>query len=137
MKQSAQIKDMLVQFYDGFSGGDAATLLDLISSERGVLTIGTDPQEWWDERDKLRRALEAQMKELAGARLVAGDPQGYEEGSVGWASDRPTIHMADGTEVPTRVTAVVHREGDQWKLVQTHISLGVANEEVLGQTLTI
>lgn len=137
MKQSAQIKDMLVQFYDGFSRGDTAALLDLISSEPGVLTIGTDPHEWWDERDKLRRALEAQMKELGGAGLVAGDPQGYEEGSVGWASDRPTIRMSDGTEVATRVTAVAHREGAQWKLVQTHISLGAANEEVVGKTLTI
>ena len=137
MKQSAQIRDMLVQFYDGFSRGDAAALLDLISSEEGVLTIGTDPQEWWDERDKLRRAFEAQMKELGGARLVAGNPQGYEEGTVGWASDRPTIRMADGTEVATRITAVAHREGARWKLVQTHISLGAANEEVVGQTLTI
>lgn len=137
MKRSAQIKDTLVQFYDGFSRGDAAGLMDLISSERGVLTIGTDPQEWWDERDAMRRAFEAQLKELGGAILVAGEPQGYEEGSVGWASDRPTIRMADGTEIPTRVTAVVHQEGDRWKLVQTHISLGVANEEVVGQTLTI
>ena len=137
MKQSAQVKDMLVQFYEGFSRGDAAACLDLISSEQGVLTIGTDPLEWWDERDKLHRAFEAQMKELGGARLVAGDPQGYEEGTVGWASDRPTIRMADGTEVATRVTAVAHREGAQWKLVQTHISLGAANEEVVGRTLTV
>jgi ketosteroid isomerase-like protein len=137
MKQSAQVKDALVQFYDGFSRGDAAMLMNLISSERGVLTIGTDPQEWWDERDKLRHAFEAQMKELDGASMVAGDPQGYEEGSVGWVSDRPTIRMADGTEIPTRVTGVMHREGDGWKFVQTHISLGVANAEAVGQTLTI
>ena len=137
MKQSAQIKDTLVQFYDGFSRGDAAMLMNLISSERGVLTIGTDPQEWWDERDKLRQALEAQMKELAGARMVHGQPVGYEEGSVGWVSDQPTIRMADGTEIPTRVTAVAHREGDAWKFVQTHISVGASNEETVGQTLTI
>ncbi len=137
MKPSAQIKNTLVKFYDQFSRGDAAALMDLMSGARGVLTIGTDPQEWWDERNKMRHAFEAQLKELGGARLVAGAPKGYEEGSVGWASDRPIIRMPDGTEIPTRVTAVLHREGGGWKLVQTHISLGVANEEVVGQTLTI
>jgi ketosteroid isomerase-like protein len=137
MQPSAQVKDTLIQFYDAFSRGDASMLMDLISSERGVLTIGTDPQEWWDERNALRRAFEAQLKELGGATLVADKPQGYAEGSVGWASDRPTIRMPDGTGVPTRVTAVAHLEGNRWKLVQTHISLGVANEEVVGQTLTV
>jgi hypothetical protein len=121
----------------GSQAGRPKVLMDLISSERGVMTIGADPQEWWDERGKLRHAFEAQLKELGGARLVAGDPQGYEEGSVGWASDRPTIRMADGTEIPTRVTVVVRREGDGWKLVQTPISLGVANEEAVGRTLTV
>src|SRR2546422_8693599 len=48
MKPSSQIKDTLVKFYDRFSRGDAAAVMDLMSSERGVLTIGTDPQEWWD-----------------------------------------------------------------------------------------
>src|SRR5438105_8768663 len=63
MKPSAQIKNTLVRFYDRFSRGDAAAVMDLMSSERGVLTIGTDPQEWWDERNKMRHAFEAQLKE--------------------------------------------------------------------------
>ena len=82
--------------------------------------------------------MSAQLREMGagGVRVVAGNPQAYQEGSVGWAADQPTIQMPDGTKMPARITLVAHREGDVWKIVQAHISVGARNEEVLGQTLT-
>jgi hypothetical protein len=37
--------------------------------------------------------------------------------------------------VPARLTAVFLRAGGAWRLVQAHGSLGVANEEAIGQEL--
>jgi len=37
--------------------------------------------------------------------------------------------------VPTRLTGAAIRESGVWKLIQTHISVGVANEEAIGHEL--
>ena len=41
--------------------------------------------------------------------------------------------LEDGTEIPTRSTAVFHREDGEWKMVQGHKSVGVSNEELFGE----
>jgi hypothetical protein len=40
--------------------------------------------------------------------------------------------LPDGQVVPFRLTAVFHREGQAWRMVQAHFSVGVPNER-LGQ----
>src|SRR5207244_2248129 len=102
MKPSTQVKDTILRFYDEFSRADAGAMIGLVSREPGVVAIGTDPLEWWDDHDRIHKVWETQLKELGGAKLVAGDPQAREEGSVGWAADRPTLRLADGTDMPMR-----------------------------------
>jgi hypothetical protein len=38
-----------------------------MATEPGVLMVGMDPAEWWDDRDELFRAVQEQGKELQGA----------------------------------------------------------------------
>ena len=82
--------------------------------------------------------MQAQLQEMraAGIELVPGEVQAYREGSVGWAADRPTFRLPDGTTLPARLTAVFHREDGAWKMVQSHASFGVRNEEAIGEELT-
>ena len=70
------------------------------------------------------------------ARFQPGDPQCYQEGSVGWCADQARIVLPDGTEQRIRLTAVFHQEGGDWKMVQSHASLGVPNAEAIGTDLT-
>ena len=44
---------------------------------------------------------------------------------------------ADAQATVIRITMVFHREGDGWRLVQSHTSVGVANEQASGQELPI
>jgi hypothetical protein len=137
MEQSNEIKELLLHFYEAFSTGDV-TLFERISSrQEGILSIGTDPNEWWGDYATLSRVAKAQLQEMrdAGITIVPGEPQAYREGSVGWAADRPTFRLPDGTALPFRLTAVFHQENGAWKLVQSHASFGVRNEEVIGRTL--
>ncbi len=60
----------------------------------------------------------------------------YREDMVGWVADQGTSTLPDGSEVPFRLTAVFHQENGDWKLIQEHASLGVSNEEALGEELT-
>lgn len=42
-----------------------------------------------------------------------------------------------GAGIGVRLTGVWHREGDAWKLIQFHASIGVPNDESFGQDLPV
>lgn len=137
MESSAELKEVILRFYEALASGGLAALDCLLSRREGILAIGTDPKEWWADYPTLRQVFQAQMAEMGGGvPVVAGDPQAYREGSVGWAADRPTFKLPDGTELPFRLTAVLHQEDGRWKVVQSHASIGVPNAEAVGQELT-
>jgi SnoaL-like domain len=136
MERAPELEDLTQRFYQALADGDAAALEALVSARDGVLHIGTDPAEWWDDSARFRRALRAQAQELAGVRVSPGPLRAYREGSVGWAADRPTFRLPGGPALPLRVTVVFHQEDGAWKMVQSHASVGARNEDVLGTPLT-
>ena len=138
MEDVADLRKAMLGFYDALTRGDADLLEQLISRQDGVLGIGTDPDEWWVGHAKLRDIMKTQMAEMGGhITIVDSDPVAYAEGTVGWVADRPRFRLDDGTESPIRLTATFHREQDDWKIVQFHVSVGVPNEEVVGRELTV
>lgn len=82
--------------------GDVAFLERANSEERGLLTIGTDPKEWWEGYDEVTRIYRTQLDELSeGLRIVPGDPKAFAEGTVGWAADQATF-VVGAKEIPLR-----------------------------------
>ena len=118
------------------TGLDADTWIGRLGSGAGVLAIGSDSAEWWEGRDRIADIWRTQLEEMAGMKIRPTAPTGFEEGSVGWFADRPVMVLPDGTELGGRITGVVHREDDDWKIVQLHFSVGAANEDVIGTELT-
>ena len=106
------------------------------SQKDGVLAIGTDPAEWWAGYAAITKVFKAQLKETGGFQILADTPQAYSAGSIGWVAGQPTLRLPDGTEMPFRLTAVFQKEQDDWKIVQWHVSIGISNEDVIGETLT-
>jgi hypothetical protein len=49
---------------------------------------------------------------------------------------RAELRLPDGGELPFRITCVLHREEGEWKFVQSHASIGVANEQTVGRLPT-
>ncbi len=138
LQQSSELLEVFQGLYRAFERGDAAAALDLTSREEGVLSIGTDPGEWWSDYATLERVYYAQLGEMAdlGMRIERGEPRCYQEGSVGWCADRARFVLPDGTEIPVRMTMVFHQEDGAWKIVQAHASIGVQNTEAVGRDLT-
>ena len=136
MKRSSGVESMVRDFYDAMKRGDAGALADLVADGDDVLTIGTDPEEWWEGHDRTAAVWKAQIEAMGGSiELVGGNPRAHESGDVGWFADRPSFVLPGGTEVPTRLTGVATREGGRWRLIQAHISMGVSNEEAVGREL--
>jgi ketosteroid isomerase-like protein len=137
MEHSDELRDLTRRFYEAATTGDLSFVDRHVSRQEGAVFVGTDPGEWWEGFEALREATRAQSEELGGMQIVAGRLQAYREGSVGWVIDRdPTFRLADGTQIPFRNTAVYRREDGEWKLVHTHSSLGVRNEEMFGEEST-
>ncbi len=133
MQPSSELADALRSIYAAVSEGDEARLVRSLSSAEGLVFIGTDPDEWFDDVASIRTMLAAQA--AAGVTVLPGKIAAFEEGTVGWVADQGTFRMPDGTEVPFRMTVVVHREDGEWKVVQEHASIGVRNEDALGVEL--
>jgi ketosteroid isomerase-like protein len=136
VERSGQIESLVHDLYDAMKRGDAPGIAGLVANDASVLMIGTDPDEWWSGRDRISAVFRDQVEAMGGSiELVGGEPEGYAAGDVGWFADRPSFKLPDATEVPTRLTGAAIREAGVWKFVQTHISIGVANEEAIGQAL--
>ncbi len=138
MEQSDELKDLTLRFYEAAATGDLSFFERYVSRREGTVFVGTDPNEWWEGLDALREAIRAQSEALGGGmRIVAGQLQAYREGGVGWAIDRDArFRLPDGTEIPFRNTCVFLQEDGEWKLIHTHTSIGVRNEELFGEDVT-
>ncbi|MDQ3587026.1 MAG: nuclear transport factor 2 family protein [Actinomycetota bacterium] len=131
MDRSPELRDLVLRFYEALSNGDASFIDSHFSVAQAARGVGTDPEEWW-QGPRVADAWKEQLKAMGGAMpLVPGEPEAYVEGTVGWVADRPTLQL-EGGAVPARLTLVFHQEDGEWKLVQTHGSLGVPNEEPPG-----
>jgi hypothetical protein len=125
MQRSDALREAVLLFYDRFSANDVASFDDVVSAEATVI-IGTADDEWFTDREPLRGGFG-----YDGLQLVAGDPQAWEEGDVGWVADRPVMQSARHGAIRTRFTGVFRREDGRWKLVLSHFSAGVPDEEVV------
>ena len=137
MEPSIELKNIVLHYYEAGAQGRTDLIEQMLSHDDGTVVIGTDPNEWWEGYENITSIFITQMKEMGGITLIAGDPQAYCEGSVGWTMDHPKFRLPDGKEIPIRFTTVFHREKGEWKIIQQHISIGVPNEEAIGKALTV
>ena len=137
MERSPEIEEFAERYYQAARDGYGPAADAFISQRAEVVVIGSDPDEWWDGPG-YNAAMRAQAEAMGGSIPIhTGDLRAYREGSVGWIIDRPTFHFGDGNDAHARVTAILHEEGGAWRIVHLHLSVGVANEEALGQELPI
>jgi ketosteroid isomerase-like protein len=136
VEQSQELVALMNGMYDAMRAGDVAAFEEAALGD--VLVIGSDPDEWWSGRDTAVAAFRAQTEAMGGGFPVQpGNPVAYEHGDVGWIADRPSMPGPDGSSLPVRISVVTVRQGGDWKIAQMHFSIGVANEEVVGQELPI
>lgn len=133
MQSAPELEGLVMRLYEAFSRGDADLMGQITSSQAGMVFIGTDPGEWFEDVASIQRMLQAQSG--AGITVAPGNIRAYREGTVGWVADAGAFKLPDGSEVPFRMTAVFHLEDGAWKLVQEHASIGVSNQEAAGVDL--
>ena len=138
MEQSDELRELMVRFYEAVNNGDFSFVERYVSRQEGAVFVGTDPSEWWEGFGAFVEAMRTQEEAMGdgGLQIVPSQLQAYREGSVGWVIDRESFRLPDGTEIPSRNTAVFHKEDGEWKLVHAHASIGARNEDVFGEDVT-
>jgi hypothetical protein len=135
MEPAPELRAIIAGWFESVDRGDTAWANRHVSHLAGVRLVGTDPAEWLDG-ERVAAFLKGEVEAMGGAvQVEAGEPEAYREGTVGWGLARPTLTLPDGQTVSPRWSAVFHQEDGEWKLVQLHASVGVANEELLGMEL--
>jgi len=138
MDKSGELRDLLSSLIETFGTprmGDA--FAGAIAAEPGVLMVGTDPAEWWGDPGELLRVVRQQSTELQGAAATVTHSEGWAQGEVGWGAVRADVSFPDGSAAMLRVTATLVRRSGGWKIIQCHVSVGTANEEVVGKELSV
>jgi len=124
MAPSTEIRDTMLEFYRRMLAGESDAANDLISRDPALIFIGS-AGEWVDDQATLRTGTQ-----VPGEGVVAGpNPVGFANGDVGWFADRPTWHFADGTSAEMRMSAVLQREPDGWRIVHAHLSVAVPDDQ--------
>jgi SnoaL-like domain len=124
MTPSAEILETMLELYRRMLAGESDEANALISTDPATLFIGS-AGEWVDDQAVLRGTYQVDTEGL-----VAGDhPVAYMNGDVGWFADQPSWIFADGSQAQMRMSAVLQREPDGWRVVHSHLSVGVPDNE--------
>jgi ketosteroid isomerase-like protein len=98
--------------------------LGTFSQDPGVIEIGSAPDAWTEGYEGIATRLTDVFKGLAGVIIEPGEVKAFQEGTIAWLADRPTMTTPEGMHMSARLTAVFRREDAGWKIVQSHFSMG-------------
>ncbi|MBA3653619.1 MAG: nuclear transport factor 2 family protein [Actinobacteria bacterium] len=129
MEPSDEIRDLMLQIIDAYDQGGEAEWRRLWSSRPGVISLGTDPREWWDSADVITALHARQVVERGSARFAVDRIAGFQEGSVGWGIVSAEVNWGVGVTTTLRLTGIFHLEHTKWKLAHLHRSFGALNED--------
>ncbi len=128
MLQSPEIKALILDWYRRIEAGEmAASAEDMLSGEPGFVAIGTDAEEWMDDRQALIQAY-GETSRLGPPQVDVRCIEAYQEGGMAWVADKVVMKRPNGVEKIMRHTFVLHQEGGTWKVVHAHYSFGIPEE---------
>jgi hypothetical protein len=123
------VKRALDAFVDAMNNTRPETMTEVVSTGPDVLGIGSDPDEWWPG-SRLLEVIQVQIREMEGAKFEVGETAG----NGNWlAAKAQIVAPGGGGRVPGRLTVICDDSG---KVEHFHFSIGVSNEEAIGQELT-
>ena|SRR5438093_7814621 len=128
MERSPELEKFIVAWFHAATRGDPSLVDRHISRQEGTRLVGSDPDEWF-EGSAAAEFLKKELQGSGGSVRSLSDLEAFSEGTVGWGTTRFTLTFPDGRSISPRWSAVFHREDGEWKFVQLHASMGVANEE--------
>jgi hypothetical protein len=129
MQPCPELIDIVLQNYkhEGFAGGPQEVARRFYSEQTGVIIVGTDPHEWFEDQEAIARFFESSGSNLE---IQVDVLEAFCEGTVGWTVDRVRLRLPNGVDLPIRHTRIFHKEDGAWKVIHLHVSIPVPNERI-------
>jgi ketosteroid isomerase-like protein len=125
-----EVRAALAAMMEALNTADRDALAPLLATGGECTMIGSDPEEWLTG-DQLLVVLDQAMQ--AGGNPVRGELDEtfvHVRGDVAWVEARGKFIDPTGRECLLRSTGVLIKEDGAWKGVQSHVSIGVPNDQV-------
>ena len=135
LTRSEELRSVTSRHWDAFRRGDGQAAISRYSLATGVTMFGTDVSEYIDDPDKLVRYRRKEFEVLGNWPLGEAEIDAWTEDNVGWSVIRSTVGFGEASRA-LRVTLVFRLEGDDWRVIHQHWSVGSPNPEVFGTPLT-
>jgi len=119
---SQELAQRTRELYADLSSGQADRASLLYSQEPGRVFVGFTDAEFHGTSDP-RGATKAEFFVEPGHPIVPGELAAFSDRDAGWVVDRPTVQLANGTEVHFRLTLLWRNEYGIWKIVHSHASI--------------
>lgn len=130
-ERSPEIEQVLREAVGAMASSNADEVGRRTSRDPCVISIGTDAREWAEGYDQIMELFRESTPEgELGVTVGLDDVSAFRDRNVGWAAGHGHFEL-QGKRVPVRITAVMHEEDGDWKIVQGHASIGVPNEQML------
>ena len=138
VKESAELIAVATRWVEAMNRRDFETAANLFHRAEYVRYIGSAPHEWWGGA-ALVDVYPQHQKELPDFVIDVHDIEAFEDGSVGWAAVRTLSTFGSLDPQPLRFTFVFVLDSGIWRIVHSHLSIGVPNPDVVGveQTRTL
>ena len=137
VEESPEVRSVVLLWEKAYNRHAPATVQSLYSSSDVTTFIGTDADEWWVGRD-VAAALSKHMEQLEGIPMSyeVERVEAYREGNIGWAGVLSRVDIGDRPTQWFRETHVLRLEDGAWKILHSHSSVAIPNQEVVGVELT-
>lgn len=137
MHPSKELEAVVRRFLDARVALDIDAMKALNSKSKYLRQIGSDRDEWAQGFDATVQAwIDNQTDSWRVAEASLLRIEAYENGETGWAAVEQERTLVNGQVFVFRMTMVFVLEDYVWKLIQIHFSIPVADEHVLGVSLT-
>lgn len=130
------LKNAVDQLMDAFEKESVAMFDDAMAKDSDMVTFGTDASERWVGFDEVRDSFAKQVSAFEVERIDTKSQviKTSNSGEVAWFSQIVDWHISSNGKSQTvpgiRVTGVLEKRGEHWKIVQFHTSAPVQGQVV-------
>lgn len=128
----AAVRAVLDRFAATYSAKDQAGVLGCFAVGHDGVLVGTGADEWRVGEAAVEEQVERDFAQADSLAVEYGELHVEGTDGVGWFAAKATIRASAGGEPfesALRLTGVVTRQGDGWKIVHAHLSFPAPSQE--------
>ena len=131
-KTKAAVMCAIGRFAEAYAARDVDAAMAVFARDTDLIVIGTGVDERCVGPADFEKLLERDWSQSEAASIEIGWHSVSAAGAVAWAAAEATIHATVGGQdvsLKGRLTTVLEQRGDEWLIVQMHVSLPAAGQD--------